>query len=71
MAWRWAEGQDLSKVLRFGNLPAGDFVRWIRQVIDLGGQVAQAAGPGDLRRSCHELVDRMRRGVVAAEIGHE
>ncbi len=71
MAWRWASGQELAKVLRFGNLPAGDFVRWVRQVIDLTGQVAQAAGPGDLRRTCHELVDHMRRGVVAAEIGHE
>lgn len=71
VAWRWAAGQELSKVLLHGNLPAGDFVRWVRQVIDLAGQIGQAAGPGDLRRTCHEVVDAMRRGVVGAEIGHE
>lgn len=71
VAWRWASGQELAKVLRHGNLPAGDLVRWIRQVVDLAGQVAQAAGPGDLRRTSREVIDAMLRGIVAAEIGHE
>ena len=30
-------------------LTAGDFVRWTRQVIDLAGQLADAAGPGVVR----------------------
>ncbi|PIE98718.1 MAG: RNA helicase, partial [Propionibacterium sp.] len=34
-AWRWASGQELAKVLDLTELSAGDFVRWVRQVIDL------------------------------------
>lgn len=70
-AWRWASGQELSKVLNNTDLSAGDFVRWVRQVIDLAGQLAQAVGPGDLRRTCREIVGRMRRGVVAADIDED
>lgn len=71
VAWRWASGQDLSKVLRHGDMAAGDFVRWVRQVIDFAGQLAQAVGPGDLRRTCREVIRSMRRGVVDAEIDTE
>lgn len=67
-AWRWASGQDLAKVLLHTGLSAGDFVRWVRQVIDLAGQLAAAAGPGDLRRTCLIAADEMRRGVVAADL---
>ena len=28
-----------------------DFVRWVRQVVDFAGQIADAAGPGELRMS--------------------
>lgn len=62
--WRWASGQDLAKVLYTSGLPAGDFVRWTRQVIDIAGQVGAAAGPGDLKRTCNEAVWAMRRGVI-------
>lgn len=68
IAWRWASGQELAKVLRLGQMSAGDFVRWVRQVIDFAGQLAQAVGPGDLRRTCREVVSSMRRGVVDADI---
>lgn len=70
-AWRWASGQDLAKVLATTGLSAGDFVRWVRQVVDLAGQLATAVGPGDLRRTCREVADAMRRGVVAADLGEE
>ncbi|NLE96484.1 MAG: DEAD/DEAH box helicase [Propionibacterium sp.] len=69
--WRWASGQEFAKVLRHSPLAPGDFVRWVRQVIDLAGQVAQAAGPGDLRRNCRILMDQLRRGVVAADMAEE
>ncbi|RRD47518.1 RNA helicase [Tessaracoccus sp. OH4464_COT-324] len=69
--WRWASGQDLEKTLRHAPLAPGDFVRWVRQVIDLASQVGQAAGPGDLRRTCRTLVDSLRRGVVAADMAEE
>ena len=43
-AWRWAEGDDLDDVLMVTGLSAGDFVRWMKQLLDLCGQVADAAG---------------------------
>ncbi len=63
-AHAWASGKPLAEVLYGCGLPAGDFVRWVRQVIDMAGQVAHAAGPGDLRRTSREVIDAMRRGVV-------
>jgi ATP-dependent RNA helicase HelY len=62
----WASGQPLGDVLDDSGLTAGDFVRWARQVVDFAGQVAQAAGPGALRDTAREVVDRVRRGVVDA-----
>jgi ATP-dependent RNA helicase HelY len=64
-AYRWAEGDDLGEVLDESDLTAGDFVRWIKQLIDLAGQVADAAGAGPLRKSAREVVRLIRRGVVA------
>jgi ATP-dependent RNA helicase HelY len=63
-AHAWAAGAELSDVLTLSGLPAGDVVRWVRQVIDVAGQVSDAAGPGPLRVTCREVVASMRRGVV-------
>ena len=54
----------LAAVLADTDLTAGDFVRWVRQVIDFAGQIADAAGPGALRETARRLVRAMRRGVV-------
>ena len=64
-AYRWAEGDDLAEVLDESDLTAGDFVRWIKQLIDLCGQVADAAGDRPLRETARDVVRRIRRGVVA------
>ena len=64
-AYRWTEGDDLGEVLDDSDLTAGDFVRWIKQLIDLSGQVADAAGAGPLRENARDVVRRIRRGVVA------
>jgi ATP-dependent RNA helicase HelY len=64
-AYRWTEGDDLGEVLEDSDLTAGDFVRWVKQLIDLCGQVADAAGPGPLRENARDVVRRTRRGVVA------
>jgi ATP-dependent RNA helicase HelY len=64
-AYRWAEGDDLAEVLGESELTAGDFVRWIKQLIDLSGQVADAAGSGALRETARDVVRQVRRGVVA------
>ncbi|MDQ6642740.1 MAG: DEAD/DEAH box helicase [Actinomycetota bacterium] len=64
-AYRWAEGDDLDDVLEATDLAAGDFVRWVKQLIDLVGQVADAAGNTPLRETARETVAALRRGVVA------
>ncbi len=64
-AWRWALGDDLDDVLLGTDLAAGDFVRLVKQLIDLAGQVADAAGDSSLRRTARETVAALRRGVVA------
>ncbi|HEV2929318.1 MAG TPA: RNA helicase, partial [Propionibacteriaceae bacterium] len=64
VAYGWAAGRSLAAVLADTELTAGDFVRWVRQVIDFAGQIADAAGPGELREVARRLVRTMRRGVV-------
>jgi ATP-dependent RNA helicase HelY len=64
VAYGWAAGRGLQAVLEDSDLTAGDFVRWIRQVADFAGQIADAAGPGELRETARFLVRSMRRGVV-------
>jgi ATP-dependent RNA helicase HelY len=68
---RWARGEALAKVLASGHnldgdLPAGDFVRWARQVVDLLGQLADAGGatPG-LRSTARKAMTAINRGVLA------
>ena len=62
---RWASGRGLDTVLRGGELAAGDFVRWCKQVIDVLDQVAQAAPRPALRATAARAVEALRRGVVA------
>ena len=47
-------------------MPAGDFVRWARQVVDLLGQIAQAAAPtSPVRAPARAAMDALNRGVLA------
>ncbi|HEU5454298.1 MAG TPA: helicase-related protein, partial [Nocardioides sp.] len=64
-AYRWAEGDELDSVLTDVDLSAGDFVRWMKQLLDLTGQIADAAGDSPLRETARDAVRRLRRGVVA------
>jgi ATP-dependent RNA helicase HelY len=65
-AYRWAKGDRLDAVLDDTGLAAGDFVRWVRQLLDLLGQLHDAA-PEDsrVRQSAPAAMDALRRGVVA------
>ena len=64
-AYRWAEGSTLDEVLTETDLAAGDFVRWMKQVLDLADQVADAAGDTGLRETARLAAGALRRGVVA------
>ena len=63
-AFRWASGARLSSVLRDSDLSAGDFVRWVRRVIDLLEQIGSAYQEyQDVARTAAGL---LRRGIVAS-----
>ncbi|GAA3338153.1 DEAD/DEAH box helicase [Curtobacterium pusillum] len=62
--FRWASGSALDDVLRTLDLPAGDFVRWSKQVIDLLDQIRNA-GDEDLAQTARRATDAVRRGIVA------
>ncbi|MBB5873877.1 ATP-dependent RNA helicase HelY [Allocatelliglobosispora scoriae] len=68
--YRWARGETLAKVLASGTMdgemPAGDFVRWARQVVDLLGQLAEASGvSAEVRGSARQAIALVNRGVLA------
>jgi ATP-dependent RNA helicase HelY len=70
-AYRWASGQRLESVLHDADLQAGDFVRWCKQLADLLGQIADAAGAHggpegiELAATARSAVDAVKRGVVS------
>jgi ATP-dependent RNA helicase HelY len=69
--YRWGSGESLEAVLADGNadgvdLPAGDFVRWCKQLLDLLDQLAKVAGEGSpVARNSRTASTDIRRGVVA------
>jgi ATP-dependent RNA helicase HelY len=70
MAWmmhRWASGQRLELVLRDSEIGAGDFVRRCKQVVDLLGQIGDAAPDRTLAVTARRAIDAVMRGVVAAD----
>ncbi|MFI1865082.1 DEAD/DEAH box helicase [Streptomyces jumonjinensis] len=66
-AYQWASDKSLDEVLREAEMPAGDFVRWSKQVIDVLGQIAAAApsDSGTVSRNARRAVEALLRGVVA------
>ncbi|BBY67496.1 DEAD/DEAH box helicase [Mycolicibacterium helvum] len=74
--YRWATTGDLAAALAASDvagggtpLPAGDFVRWCRQVLDLLDQVRNAGPEAGLRSTAKRAIDDIRRGVVAVDGG--
>jgi ATP-dependent RNA helicase HelY len=64
--YKWARGRHLQDVLSGTDLAAGDFVRWVKQVIDLLDQLAKIPGLDPrLARLCSDAISLIRRGVVA------
>ena len=66
LAWssyRWANGNSLHSILRETEIPVGDFVRNMRQIIDLLGQLLDAQPA--LSALAREAIKKVDRGVVA------
>ena len=59
----WANGGELVQTLDLAELPAGDFVRIVKQLIDLLTQVSEASA--SLRARAREAIILLRRGVIA------
>ena len=66
-SYRWANGHSLSSILKGTDMTVGDFVRSIKQLIDLLTQIGGAAE--DLRPTCREGIKRLDRGVVSYMLG--
>jgi ATP-dependent RNA helicase HelY len=63
-AYHWAAGLELDELLEEDDMAAGDFVRTMRQVIDLLRQLRDARP--ELRAAASAALTAMDRGVVAA-----
>ncbi|MCP5071003.1 MAG: hypothetical protein GY946_30945 [bacterium] len=66
IAHSWAAGEDLGVILGADDdLSAGDFVRNVKQLIDLLRQIATAAPRPATASAAREAADAIHRGVVA------
>jgi superfamily II RNA helicase len=63
----WSKGSTLDSVLRETDVAPGDFVRNIRQLIDLVRQLSQVAPDPATRGAAELAVATLRRGVVGAD----
>ncbi len=64
-AYRWAGGHSLDESLGNMELTGGDFVRIVRMIADLIGQVRDVADP-ELASVANHAISALRRGVVDA-----
>ena len=66
LAFAWASGEDLSEVIADEEISGGDFVRNVKQLIDLLRQVGETAPVPATAAAARGAADRLMRGVVAA-----
>jgi ATP-dependent RNA helicase HelY len=65
-AYDWASGDSLADVLDDDEMTGGDFVRCVKQLIDLLRQVGDVAPDPETRARGRAAADACHRGVVAA-----
>lgn len=65
-AYRWADGDDLTHVIGDEGLSGGDFVRNVKQLIDLLRQLGDHAPDAATAATARRGADALFRGVVAA-----
>jgi ATP-dependent RNA helicase HelY len=66
LAYAWASGDELPAVLEDEDLSGGDFVRVVKQLIDVLRQLAEAAPLKATSRAAVRAADSLYRGVVAS-----
>jgi ATP-dependent RNA helicase HelY len=66
VAYAWAAGEGFAEVVEDEELSGGDFVRNIKQLIDLLRQVALVAPNPTTRSTAARAAEQLFRGVVAA-----
>ncbi|HTO01925.1 MAG TPA: helicase-related protein, partial [Microthrixaceae bacterium] len=69
-AWSWASGGALDMIID-ENLSGGDFVRNIRQLIDLLAQLGEVAMVPETAHAARSAAEALRRGVIVASGGPE
>ena len=65
LAHAWAAGERLADVLEHEEVTAGDFVRVVRQLIDLLRQIGDVAPVGATAAAARQAADALHHGVVA------
>jgi ATP-dependent RNA helicase HelY len=66
LAHAWAAGEDLGDVLEDEELSGGDFVRNVKQLLDLLRQLADVAPNRETASAAQRAAEALYRGVVAA-----
>jgi ATP-dependent RNA helicase HelY len=69
VAYAWAAGESFATVVEDEDLSGGDFVRNVKQLIDLLRQLGEVAPAETTRATAREAAERLFRGVVAASSG--
>ncbi len=65
VAHAWVAGEGFAEVVADEDLTGGDFVRTVKQLVDVLGQIAVVAPSGATRAAAREAAERAFRGVVA------
>jgi ATP-dependent RNA helicase HelY len=66
LAYAWAAGESFDVVVADEDLSGGDFVRNVKQLIDLLRQVGEVAPDPTTRTTARAASDRLFRGIIAA-----
>ena len=62
----WLSGEPVSTILEDSDLSPGDFVRWIKQIMDLSNQLISADVDAALKKQCYQLRKALDYGIVNA-----
>lgn len=64
ISYRWARGAAITEAIAASTVSVGDFVRWMKQLIDLLGQIERGID-GGIALTAHSAIRSIRRGMVA------